>query len=86
MKTTDFNRIHERIQHIRKIERLCLCPLCAKRSALNVLGEKREDGSFVIERFHEHATVITGDNIRIRCSKDEFEVYYQHGEWGSTHK
>lgn len=56
-------------------KQLIRCPNCEVNGRAEILGEIDENGNFVVLRFHKGSTVISSDDMIVRCGNCGEEVY-----------
>lgn len=55
---------------------LILCPNCLLKGKKNYLAEVN-NGTVIIQRYHEHLTIVTGVNMTVYCGECGEPVYIQ---------
>ncbi len=56
-------------------KKLLICPSCEQNGTINILGEIRKDGSFVVLRFHQGETIVNGDSFIVVCGICKKPIY-----------
>jgi endogenous inhibitor of DNA gyrase (YacG/DUF329 family) len=63
------------------MKNLVRCPNCEFNGKKEVLGEINENGDFVVMRFHKGSTIISGDNLKVKCGVCGEEVYRKEAKY-----